>query len=209
MQDNYEAPVTGSIKVPTTTAQVVADFLLVFLRMSDSPLTGDQIAEFSEYRDLVKAGPVEDAPVRTASRPPTRVLADGITIGNGPRMLLDRNLGVKFLRSMISGEHDVNLMASFKVALLDAIASNGPKKNNGIHGKYCQGTFGYVDPQEAKEYLCGQRKEILVSRAKHEDKVMPTYMAETPNSFLQPDKVWTGPKDHVKTKFTAEEMKNQ
>lgn len=200
-----DAPVTGNISVSIETATVVSDFLLVLLKLQDSPLTGDQIKEFSTFRDAVKAGPVAQT---STTRDCTNVLHDGIVVGNGPKMLLDRHLGIKYLRAIISKQCTPTLEAQFMTGLLDAISKKGPKKNTGINGTYCQGTFGYANPHEAKDYLCGNQASIVISRAKTQAFYMPTYFAETPNHFLAPDKVWTGPKDHVKTKFSDEETKN-
>lgn len=182
-----EQLVIGDIKVNVQTAQVVSDFLLVLLKLADSPLTGDQIKEFSAFRELVKAGPVEEV---LTGRNRVSTLADGIVIGNGPKMLIDRHLSVKFLRGLISGELTDDLKSSYGVALVDAIAKKGPKVNTGINGRFCQGTFGYAVAQEAKDYLCGRTHTVSVSRGKSKLSIMPVYFADAPNSFIEGAKDW-------------------
>lgn len=203
MQDQYEQPVVGTVTVDYQTAEVVSNFLLVLLQMEDSPLNRDQMEQFSAFREVVKAGP-------TVAKPAGKILADGIAIGDGPKCLIDRQTALKYLRGLIADNLTPEQVQYMQVALLDAVASNGPKKNPGINGKYCQGTFGHVSPEQAKDFLSGRIQEITVSRAKFKDMVFPVYFAETPNTFLRPDKaVWHGSKDHVKTKYTEEESKNQ
>lgn len=198
-----DTPLTGHIKVDINVATIVSDFLLVLLKLKESPLNGDQIAAFSEFREAVKAGPVQE---RKAI---TRTTEDGIVIANGTRMLLDRNLGVKFLRGTISGEMPEALQADFMVALVDAIATKGPKYGTGMHGKWCNGMFGFVDPLKAKDFLSGLTNAVTISRAKIDNNCMPLYFAEQPNMYITGGKKpWTGPKDHVKTKFSEEEIRN-
>lgn len=186
----YEAPVTGNITVSIETATVVSEFLLVLLKMENSPLTMDQITEFSAFRDLVKAGPTKPVD-ETDSK--VRVSAEGIVIGGGPKMMMDRSAGVRFLRQTIKGEMTVEAQAEFMVALLDAVASKGLKKNTGVNGKMCTGTFGYADPQEASDYLSGAMSTIVVSRSKTGLHQFPTYFADSPSAMLGgPKKPWSG-----------------
>lgn len=203
MQDNYEAPVVGNVQVDIQVAQVVADFLLVMLQIPDSPLSRDQLEQFSAFREVVKAGP-------TKAKPAGKVLHDGIVIGDGPKCQLDRNTALRYLRGMIAGNLTEEQVKYMQVALVDAVAAKGSYKNPGINGKYCQGTFGYVTPDTARDFLSGRVSEISVTRGKVLDNVFPLYFAEPPNTFLRPDKaVWKGAKDHVKTKFTEEETKRR
>lgn len=180
MQDNYEAPVTGTIRVDIQTAQVVADFLLVLLNIQDSPLTMDQIKEFSAFRDVVKKGPTKEH----KHKPGTTVLSDGIILGSGPKCLFDRHTALQYLRAMISGTMTDELQVKLQLALVGAIATKGPKDNKGINGKFCSGTFGYADPNEAKDFLCGHTNEILVKRNKTLRHSMPSYFDLPPNHYL-------------------------
>lgn len=206
MQDNYEAPVVGNISVDIGLATAIGEFLLMFLKMPDAPLTGAQIKQFSDFRDVVKAGPTNAHRYEEK----TSILRDGIKLGSGPKCLIDRHVALKYLRGMIHGDLTEEQIKYFQVGLLDALASHGPKKNAGINGKVCDSVFGYVDPAEAAIYLSGRQNQITVHRGKAADRQFATYFAETPNTFLRPDKaVWRGGKDHTKTKFTEEESKNQ
>lgn len=180
MQDNYEAPVTGSVRVDIQTAQVIADFLLVFLQMSDSPLTMDQIKEFSAFRDVVKAGPTQELKFK----PGQSVLSDGIILGSGPKCMFDRHIALKYLRAMISNTMTDELQVSLQLALVGAVATKGPKVNTGINGKFCAGTFGYSDPEQAKDYLSGHVNEIVVKRNKTLRHCMPSYFDQGPNFYL-------------------------
>jgi len=180
MQDNYEAPVTGSVRVEIETAQVIADFLLVFLQMSDSPLTMDQIKEFSAFRDVVKAGPTQELKFK----PGQSVLSDGIILGSGPKCMFDRHIALKYLRAMISNTMTDELQVSLQLALVGAVATKGPKVNTGINGKFCAGTFGYSDPEQAKDYLSGHVNEIIVKRNKTLRHCMPSYFDQGPNFYL-------------------------
>lgn len=180
MQENYEAHVTGSVRVDIETATTISEFLLVFLRMSDSPLTMDQIKEFSAFRDVVKAGPTQEVKHRTGQS----VLSDGIIMGSGPKCLFDRHIALKYLRAMISNTMTDELQVSLQLALVGAVATKGPKHNQGINGKYCAGVFGYADPEEAKDYLCGHKYDITVKRGKNLRYCMPTYFDQGPNFYL-------------------------
>lgn len=205
----FEPPVTGDVSVDISVATVVSDFLLVLLQLPDSPLNRDQLEAFSAFRDVVKAGPQQDT---TKGRRPhkTQTTKDGIQVGMGPKCMIDRHVAIGYLRAMIKGEMPPELQQKLQLALVDAVASRGPKTNQGINGKFCQGTFGYVVPQAAADYLSGVMSEITVHRSKTEDRDFTVYFAGKPNDKLRPDKAeWRGPKDHVKTKFTEEEQKNQ
>lgn len=206
MQDNYEVPLVGNISIDINLATAIGEFLLLFLKMPDAPLTGDQIKQFSDFRDIVKAGPTDSHRYEDK----TSILRDGIKLGSGPKCMLDRHVALKYLRGMINGDLTEEQIKYFQVGLLDAVASHGPKKNQGINGKVCDGTFGYVSPEEAANYLSGRQNQITVHRGKAADRQFATYFAETPNTFLRPDKaVWRGGKDQDKTKFLQEVQNNQ
>lgn len=180
MQENYQAPVTGSVRFDIESATVVSDFLLVLLQLKDSPLTMDQIKAFSEFREVVKKGPTKELKFREGQS----VLSDGIILGSGPKCMLDRHVALKFLRATIADEVTPELTKTMQLALVGAVASKGPKSNAGINGKFCAGTFGYTDPEEAKDYLSGHTSEVLVKRAKTLRYVMPTYFDQGPNFYL-------------------------
>lgn len=206
MQDNYEAPVTGHVRIDYEMATAVSEFLMVILQIPESPLNRQQMEHFAGFREIVKAGPEQVS----RHKDKTSVLRDGIVLGDGPKCLFDRHIALGYLRAMINGEMTTEFQKKLQVALLDAVASKGPKKNAGINGKYCQGTFGYTNAQAAADYLSGMNTEITVHRSKSRDREYQVYFGDKPNDFLRPDKKpWLGGKDHVKTKFTAEEMKNQ
>lgn len=195
MQDNYEVPLVGTIRVDVQVAKTVSDFLLAMLKIPDSPLTRDQLQDFTAFREAAAAEPEQKV---NRHKDKTTVLRDGIVVGDGPKCMLDRHIALKYLRGMIAEDLTPAQQTIMKVALLDAVASKGPKKNPGINGKYCQGVFGHVSAEDAKHFLCGHDHEITVSRAKYKDKVFPVYFAESPNTFLRPDKaVWHNdvPKD--------------
>lgn len=202
----FEAPVTGDVSVDISIATVVSDFLLVLLQLPDSPLNRDQLEAFSAFRDVVKAGPKPTG----RRQHKTQMTKDGIAVGLGPKCMIDRHVAMGYLRAMINGGMTPELQQKLQLALLEAVATRGPKNNQGINGKFCQGTFGYVVPQAAADYLSGMSSEITVHRSKTEDRDFTVYFAGKPNDKLRPDKAeWRGPKDHVKTKFTEEEQKNQ
>lgn len=185
MQDDFEAPLTGTVRVDINVATAISEFLLMFLKMPEAPLTGGQINQFSEFREVVKAGPEQVSRYKDK----TTVLRDGIVVGSGPKCLFDRHIALKYLRAMIYGEMSTELQQKLQVALLDAVASKGPKKNQGINGKFCQGQFGYTNAQEAADYLSGRATTIVVHRASSRDREFKTYFAEKPNELLRPDKL--------------------
>lgn len=189
MQENYEAPVTGSVRFDLGTAQTIADFMLVLLKLPDSPLSMDQIKAFSEFREVVKKGPTNEVKLREGQT----LLGDGIIMGSGPKCSIDRHTALSYLRGSIAGVNDPDLTKKMQLALLSAVASKGPKHNTGINGKYCAGVFGYTDPEEAKDYLSGKTSEILVKRGKNLRYVMPTYFDQGPNFYLGVErKEWVG-----------------
>lgn len=180
MQDNYEAPVTGSVRFDYQTASVVSEFLLVLLNLKDSPLSMDQIKAFSEFREVVKKGPTKEIKQREGQS----VLSDGIILGSGPKCTLDRHVALKYLRASIAGVNDPELTKTMQLALVGAVASKGPKHNTGVNGKYCAGVFGYTDPEAAKDYLSGKSHVIEVKRGKTLRHCMPTYFDQGPNFYL-------------------------
>lgn len=180
MQENYEAPVTGSVRFDIETATVVSDFLLVLLQLKDSPLTMDQMKAFSEFREVVKKGPSKELKCRDGQV----VTTDGLIMGSGPKCLFDRHIALQYLRASIAGTMTEELTKSLQLALVGAVASKGPKNNAGINGKFCAGTFGYTDPEEAKDYLSGNTGDVVVKRAKTLRHCMPTYFDQGPNFYL-------------------------